>query len=88
MESQIQEVNKISEEELENARALQNIIASTHQKIGDLELAKMDLLYEANTHRESLKKLGADLEAKYGRISVNLGTGEYSLIQEGDGSKI
>ena len=60
----------------------------SHQKIGDLELAKMDLLYEANTHRESLKKLGADLEAKYGRITINLGTGEYSLIEEGDGSKV
>ena len=88
MESQKKSVNSITTEELENARALQNVIASTHQKIGDLELAKMDLLYEANTHRESLKKLGADLEAKYGRITINLGTGEYSLIEETDGSKV
>lgn len=81
--------NKIEEKELESLQenqvklnqVISNFGAISIQKI-NLEKSKENLLSELKKIEENQNDLKKDLEEKYGKISVDLTSGEYSEISD------
>lgn len=80
---------KLSEEELQTLRDLQNRTTAIKQEMSDLGMAKLNLKmrqYQAETFYsktiEIEKQLGKSLEEKYGRGNVDLETGTFTPIQD------
>lgn len=73
---------KITEEQLNKLNEQQNKIAEVVTKIGLIEADKHALLHilaETNADMENLK---VELEKQYGKVSIDLKTGEYNQIKE------
>ena len=73
---------KITEEQLNKLNEQQNKIAEVVTKIGLIEADKHALLHilaETNADMENLK---IELEKQYGKVSIDLKTGEYNQIKE------
>jgi len=79
---------KVTEEELNSVRNLSEQFSNITMQVGELNVAKFDLereienkKQELNTLRENENKLGAELEAKYGKGRLNLQDGTYTPLQ-------
>jgi len=73
---------KITEEQLKKLNEQQNKIADAVTKIGLIEADKHALLHilaETNAEIENFK---SELEEQYGKVSIDLKTGEYTQIKE------
>ncbi len=73
---------KIKKEQLEKIvgqnEQLQNIVS----RIGVLETQKHALLHEVSQVNKVLEEYKSELESEYGKISIDLATGEYETIEE------
>ena len=73
---------KIKEEQLETIVKHQEELTAILNNIGALETQKHSLLHRVADVNESLEKEKQALEEEYGKISVDLKTGEYTEIEE------
>jgi predicted nucleic acid-binding Zn-ribbon protein len=73
---------KITEEQLEKIVKHQEELAAILNNIGALETQKHALLHRVAEVNEELEKYKATLEEEYGKINIDLKTGEYTEIKE------
>ena len=73
---------KIKQEELEAVTSIKKELDSVVSKIGVLETQKHALLHKVAEVNEKLAKEKNKLEEAYGKISIDLETGEYNEITE------
>ena len=73
---------KITEEQLEKIIKHQEELTAILNNIGALETQKHALPHKVADVNESLEKEKQALEEEYGKISVDLKTGEYTEIKE------
>ncbi len=73
---------KITEEQLETIVKHQDDLANLLNNIGLLETQKHALLHSVAEVNKDLEECKKELEEEYGKISVDLKTGEYTEIKE------
>ncbi len=73
---------KIKKEELEKVVSVKKELDKVISEIGVLETQKHALLHKVAEVNESLAKEKKTLEEAYGKISIDLETGEYTEITE------
>jgi len=73
---------KIKKEELEKVVSIKKELDKVISEIGVLETQKHALLHKVAEVNESLAKEKKTLEEAYGKISIDLETGEYTEITE------
>lgn len=69
-------------------KKLQDLISNVNQfqlQVGQLETQKHILLHQASEKQRELSEFQKELEDEYGKVSVNIETGEYSKIDDSDG---
>jgi hypothetical protein len=69
-------MNKIENEELELLKKTVSEINNLQMQIGGVEAQKHELLHAIANANGEFQKIQKDLEEKYGKVSVNLNTGE------------
>lgn len=80
--------NKISQEQLEELQGYVGKLNNAAAQIGNLELQKHQLSHAAAEVQQDLNKLQAKLEEKYGKVKIDIQTGNYELIEEEGGEEI
>jgi len=73
---------KIKEEQLETIVKYQDELTAILNNIGVLETQKHALLHKVAEVNEGLEKEKEKIEEEYGKISIDLKTGEYTEIKE------
>lgn len=73
---------KIKENQLKKVVKQQNELASVLGQIGALESQKHSLLHSVANINVKIEEYKAELEEEYGKISIDLSTGEYSEIED------
>ena len=80
--------NKITQEQLEELQGFVGKLNNAATQIGNLELQKHQLQHAAAEVQTDLNKLQAKLEEKYGKIKIDIQTGNYEPIEEEGGEEI
>jgi len=75
-------MSKIKQEELEAVTSIKKELDKVISEIGILETQKHALLHKVAEVNERLSKEKEKLEKSYGKISIDLETGEYTEITE------
>jgi len=75
-------MTKITEEQLEKVSKTNKELESIILEIGVLETKKHSLLHRIADVNKVLEEQKNELEKEYGKISINLETGEYTEIKE------
>ena len=78
---------KIKKKELEALQEVVNKIQSIQSQLGLYEIEKHALLHEMVAARQQVQAQQADLEEKYGKVSIDVVTGEYKEIEEDETNK-
>ena len=73
---------KITKEQLENVVKTNKELEDTVLEIGILESKKHGLLHKVAEVNKVLEEQKVELEKEYGKISIDLKTGEYTQITE------
>ena len=73
---------KITKEQLEKVSKANKELESTVLEIGILETKKHGLLHKVAELNKELEEQKSQLEKEYGKISIDLETGEYKEIKE------
>ncbi len=73
---------KITKEQLENVVKTNKELEDIVLEIGILESKKHGLLHKVAEVNKVLEEQKVELEKKYGKISIDLKTGEYTEITE------
>jgi hypothetical protein len=79
---------KITNEQLELVVKQQEELGGLINQIGALEANKHSLLHKIATVNEGIEKTKQSLEEEYGNISIDLKTGEYTIIESEDDSEM
>jgi len=74
--------NVISEEHLESVKSKQGLLNNIVGQIGAIEAQKHALLHNLAEVNKQLEDVKVELEKEYGRVSIDLETGEYTFIEE------
>jgi predicted nucleic acid-binding Zn-ribbon protein len=83
----LNQMSKITDEQLEKLHKQQNALNSLLNKIGIVESQKHALLHEIGGVNQEIEEFKAELEKEYGSVNINLQTGEYSKIEENEADK-
>jgi hypothetical protein len=75
---------KITDEQLKQLQEQVNTINQNQLKIGSLETQKHTLIHNGVELQNQLRGIQDELEKEYGKVSVNISTGEYEEIKEED----
>ena len=75
-------VNKITPLELANLTELVNQKQKLMNELASIEIAKYSILKENDKLQTYFDNRGTELEEKYGKINIDLKTGEYVIDQE------
>ena len=73
---------KIKKEQLEKIVGQNEQLQDIVSRIGVLETQKHALLHEVSQVNKVLEEYKSELESEYGKISIDLATGEYEAIEE------
>ncbi len=73
---------KITEEQLEKIKEQNQKLENVVVEIGVLESRKHGLLHQVAELNKVLEDYKSELEKEYGKISVDLATGEYTEIKK------
>ena len=73
---------KITEEQLENVVKTNKELEDIVLEIGILESKKHGLLHKVAEVNKVLEEQKVELEKQYGKISIDLKTGEYTKIED------
>ena len=79
-----QDVTKITDEELKSVQDKVNLINQAQMTVGGLEVQKASAIEQLKAVQQELQVIQADLEKKYGKVSVNLTDGTIKEIPEED----
>ena len=75
--------DKLEEKELEQLQQLVRSIDMLNMELGRLETHKHAKLHESAGLQDSLKLMQGKLEDKYGKVDVDIRTGELKQIEDG-----
>ena len=70
------EVKKITDEELKELQDQVNRINSAQLRLGGIESQKHTLVHGINAIQKEVQDMQVKLEEKYGKVSINITTGE------------
>lgn len=80
-------IKKVTDNELNSVKNISKSFQKLIYEIGELNVSKIEIekllkekILELDILREQEKKLGGELESKYGQGKLNLDTGEYQNI--------
>lgn len=73
-----EKIKTITNEELEKVQGFVNALNQGQTQVGGLEAQKYDLLAQMGVIRQELQKVQAELQEKYGDVSINLADGTIS----------
>lgn len=73
---------KISKEQLDKIVKQQQELNGLLTQIGGLEANKHSLLHKIAEVNQSVEETKKELEKEYGNVSIDLQTGEYTIIEE------
>lgn len=73
---------KIKDEQLKQLQEQVNTINQNQLKIGNLEVQKHTLIHNGVELQNQLREIQDELEKEYGKVTVNISTGEYQDIKE------
>ena len=73
---------KITEEQLNKVVEQQDELSSILPKIGVVESQKHSLLHQIAEVNKEIEEYKLKLEEEYGSISIDLKTGEYTIIEK------
>jgi hypothetical protein len=73
---------KITDEQLKELQEQVNTINQNQLQIGNLEVQKHTLIHNDVELQNKLRGFQDELEKEYGRVTVNISTGEYEDIKE------
>ena len=73
---------KISEKQLDKIVKQQQELNNLLTQIGGLEANKHSLLHKIADTNQSIEDTKKELEQEYGNVSIDLKTGEYTIIEE------
>ncbi len=73
---------KIKKEQLEKIVKQNEQLQDIVSRIGVLKTQKHALLHEVSQVNKVLEEYKSELESEYGKISIDLATGEYEAIEE------
>ena len=80
--------NKISQEQLEELQGYVGKLNNAANQIGNLEMQKHQLNHAAAEVQNDLQKFQAKLEEKYGKIKIDIQTGNFEPIEEESGEEV
>ena len=72
---------KISEKQLKDIRKIQGDLNQVLNQIGYLEVQKSGLKQQFAKINEDSEKFKKELEEEFGPINIDLGTGEYTIVE-------
>jgi len=75
---------EVTKEELQKLQESVNKINNLQMQIGGLEAQKHETLHELSGATQALQSIQKELEDVYGKVSVNLQTGEISEITDSE----
>jgi Ribonuclease G/E len=75
---------KITEEQLKKVNEGQEKLMGLVNQIGVLESQKHGLLHQVADVNKEVEEFKAELEKEYGPVNINLKTGEYEIIDDGE----
>ena len=75
-QSENKEVKKITDEELKELQDQVNRINSAQLRLGGIESQKHTLVHGINAMQKEVQDMQVKLEEKYGKVSINITTGE------------
>ena len=73
---------KITDEQLKQLQEQVNTINQNQLQIGNLETQKHTLIHNGVELQNQLREIQDELEKEYGKVTVNISTGEYEDIKE------
>ena len=73
---------KIKEEQLKQLQEQVNTINQNQLQIGNLETQKHSLIHNGVELQNQLRGIQDELEKEYGKVTINISTGEYEDIKE------
>jgi maltose-binding protein MalE len=73
---------KIKDEQLKQLQEQVNSINQNQLQIGNLETQKHTLIHNGVELQNQLRGIQDELEKEYGKVTVNISTGEYEDIKE------
>lgn len=73
---------KIKDEQLKKLQEQVNTINQNQLQIGNLEVQKHTLVHNGAELQNQLRDFQDELEKEYGKVSINISTGEYEDIKE------
>ena len=73
---------KITEEQLKQLQEQVNTINQNQLQIGNLETQKHSLIHNGVELQNQLRGIQDELEKEYGKVTINISTGEYEDIKE------
>ena len=74
--------NVISEEQLEKINSKQTLLNEIIHRIGFIETEKHSLLHRVAEVNKEVEEIKLELEQEYGKVSIDLKTGEYKPLEE------
>ena len=77
-------MNKISAIELTALQENLSKLNQVHIELGRLENQKHKILHQVNEIESMFDKLQKELEEKYGKVNINIETGEFEEIKENE----
>jgi len=78
---------KITDEQLKQLQEQVNTINQNQLQIGNLEIQKHSLIHNGVELQNQLRGIQDELEKEYGKVTVNISTGEYEDIKEEEEAK-
>lgn len=76
--------NKLSEKELKSLQENVSKLNQVHIELGRLENQKHKILHQINEIESIFDELQKELEEKYGKVNINIETGEFEEIKENE----
>ena len=73
---------KITDEQLKQLQEQVNTINQNQLQIGNLETQKHSLIHNGVELQNQLKGIQDELEKEYGKVTINISTGEYEDIKK------
>jgi chaperonin cofactor prefoldin len=75
---------KLSENELKSLQENISKLNQVHIELGRLENQKHKILHQVNEIESMFDELQKELEEKYGKVNINIETGEFEEIKENE----
>ena len=79
------EMNKLTTEELQTLRELNQSVSELKGAISDYEIKKYYAIQRIMNEASRLNSFNEEIEAKYGPININIETGEYASQENSGG---